>query len=496
MRLSLNTTRFALCAALLAGSAALSARAQQAAAPAELKVADRLRKAEELLKAGLTNDAWAAYERAVDAAPRSAAERRAARFAYAQALTSAGRHDAAAAQYRAAIDEGGGRDAIAHFNLGNAHARAGANEQAAAAYRTAIAQRYGRYSRARNNLGLVLARLGRLDEAREEYERAVAEEGGHYADAHYNLALLHWRRGEDKEAEKHLVKARRGNPNHEDAAILLAQITSGNKPEDVNPAETVVTVTPAATSDQRAEKPAEAVDKPVAVDESVDKAVDKPAREAAKLHAPLTGRAAAAPAERALSLPQPLPPAPKTAPPQPPSVVSNPTQPGASVSVSPAAFRQLQQAREARRGGNLEQAATLYRSALQSAGRDVAPIQWEYAEVLMRLDRPGEAAELYRRVIMQAGARYPSAYYNLGRAMMGEGKHAGAVVMLRQALTRLGEQSYIYLALSEALERSENINGALEALNKYAALREKERDDADEKEWYERKLASLREKLR
>jgi tetratricopeptide (TPR) repeat protein len=495
MRSSLNTTRLALLAASLVCSAPSFVRAQQAEAPAELKTADRLRKAEELLKAGLTNDAWAAYGRAIEDAPKRSAERRAARFAYAQALTNAGRHDAAAAQYQAAIDEGGGRDAIAHFNLGNAHARAGANERAAAAYRTAIAQRYGRYSRARNNLGLVLARLGRFDEAREEYERAIAEEGGHYADAHYNLALLHWRQGDDNEAEKHLVKARRANPNHEDAAILLAQITSGSRPEDANPAETVVSATPTTTSGQPAEKAAEAVDRPV--DKLVDKAVNKPAHGAVKAHAPPPGRAViAAPAERALSLPQPLPPAPKTAPPQPPSVVSNPTAPGASVSVSPAAFRQLQQAREARRGGNLEQAATLYRSALQSAGRDVAPIQWEYAEVLMRLDRPAEAAELYRRIITHAGARYPSAYYNLGRAMMGEGKYAGAVVMLKQALARLGEQSYIYLALSEALERSENINGALEALNKYAALREKERNDADEKEWYERKLASLREKLR
>jgi tetratricopeptide (TPR) repeat protein len=442
--------------------------------------ADRLRQAEELMKAARPDEAFAAYEEAIETAAGRPAERRAARFAYAQALTLTGRHDAAAAEYQAAIDEGGGRDAIAYFNLGNARARAGRHEQAAAAYRRAVEQRYGRYSRARNNLGLVLARLGRLDEARDEYLKAIAEESGHYADAHYNLALLYWRQGDAKSAEKHLTRARRDNPNHEDAAILLAEITAGSRPEAANQAETVVSAPPDAATN--ADQPA-----PAGKPSERDLAIIRNAATAA----------AAVPASVARPTKQsPLPPAPKTAPPQPPSVVSNPTSAGISVSVPPAAFRSLQQAREARREGNLDRAATLYRAALQSAGRDVAPMQWELAEVLMRLDRPSEAAELYRRVITVAGDRYPSAYYNLGRAMMGEGKHAGAVVMLKQALTRLGQQSYIYLALSEALERSENINGALEALSRYAALREKERADAEEKEWYERKLASLRERLR
>lgn len=470
---------FALGAAFFPCFASPAVAQQSPSAPSDLKPSDHLRKAEELMKTGQTEEACGEYQQAIDGAPKRSSEHRAARFAFAGALSKLGRHSEAAAQYQAAIDEGGGRDAVAYFNLGNAYARAGANERAVAAYRQAIEQRYGRYSRARNNLGLVLARLGRLDEAREEYQQAIAEESGHYADAHYNLALLYWRQGDDKSAERHLAQARRDNPNHEDAAILLAQLTAGGRPEDANQAETVVSA-PADTTINNAERPV-----PQGKPSERDLAAIRRAATAASTVPPLVAKATANSS---------LPPAPKIAPPQPPSVVSNPSSGGMSVSVSPAAYRLLLQAREARRGGNLEQATTLYRSALQSAGRDVAPLQWELAEVLMRLDRPSEAAELYRRIIATAGARYPSAYYNLGRAMMGEGKYAGAVVMLRQALARLGEQSYIYLALSEALERSENIAGAVEALNKYAALREKERADEDEREWYTRKLARLREK--
>lgn len=447
------------------------------------KSPDHLIKAEELMKSGQAEAAFGEYQKAIDAAQKSSPERRAARFAFAQALSKEGIHDEAAKQYQAVIEENKGRDAVAYFNLGNSYARIDENEKAIAAYRQAIEQRYGKYSRAHNNLGLVLARLGRLDEARDEYLQAIQQESGHYADAHYNLALLYWRQGDDKSAEKHLAQTRRENPNHEEASILLAQITSGARPEDANKIETVVSA-PANTIANAA---------PVVADKSIN-----PKQEESKAVAPITESTSreALNKKPALEsgLSQPLPPSPKTAPPQAPSVVSNPTASTVSVSVSPDSFRLLQQAREARRIGNLEKAANFYRSVLQAEKRDLPPIQWEFAEVLMRLDKPAEASELYRRIITYAGARYPSAYYNLGRAMMGEGKYAGAVVMLKQALTRLGEQSYIYLALSEALERSENINDAVEALNKYALLRTKERTDDEEKGWYERKLASLREK--
>jgi tetratricopeptide (TPR) repeat protein len=436
------------------------------------------------MKAGNVEEALGEYRRAIEDAPRRSADHRAARFAYAQALSKVGRDEDAAIQYQAAIEAGGGRDPIGYFNLGNTYARLRQNDKAVAAYKTAIEQRYGRYSRALNNLGLVLARLGRADEAREAYQQAIAQESGHYADASYNLALLYWREGDDKTAERYLAQTRRDNPNHEDAAILLAQITAESRPDDADQAETVVSAPPDTTANNAASK---------APDATATTPANRPPGTIARNATPEKS-SEAKPAPQPPAASQPIPPAPQTAPPQPPSVVNNPTSAGVSISVSPMAYRYLQQARTARRNGNLDRAAALYRTVLQSEGRDVAPVQWEMAEVLMRLDRAEEAAELYRRIITYAGARYPSAYYNLGRAMMSEGKYAGAVVMLKQALARLGEQSYIYLALSEALERSENISGAVEALNKYAALREKERTDEDEKEWYARKLTSLREK--
>jgi len=465
---------------------ALAVPAQSVQSSSGQKSSEYLRKAEELVKSSRAEEAFSEYQKAIDLAREDSSERRAARFAFAQALSKEGIHEEAAKQYQAVIEENKGRDPVAYFNLGNAYARIDENEKAIAAYQQAIEQRYGKYSRAHNNLGLVLSRLGRLDEARDHYLQAIQQEAGHYADAHYNLALLYWRQGDNKNAEKHLAQTRRENPNHEDASILLAQITSGAKPEEANRIETVV----AAPTNKIAEA------KPKVAEKNITQRATK---EEPKVVSPVTQSAShetlnKRPAlESGLS--QPLPPAPKTAPPQAPNVVSNTTTASSvSVSVSPDSFRLLQQAREARRTGNLEKAASFYRSVLNAEKRDLPPIQWEMAEVLMRLDKPSEAAELYRRIIINAGTRYPSAYYNLGRAMMGEGKYAGAVVMLKQALTRLGEQSYIYLALSEALERSNNINDAVEALNKYALLRTRERTDDEEKSWYERKLASLREK--
>jgi len=395
------------------------------------KVSDRLRAAEELLNESHTEEALAEFQRAVEIAAGRPSELRAARFAYAQALSKLGRETEVAAQYQAAIRESGGRDPIAYFNLGNAYARAGQNQSAADAYRRAVEQRYGNYARAHNNLGLVLVRLGRYDEARAAYLRAIDEERGYYADAHYNLAQLYLYTGERKQAGEHLAVTLRIDPSHEDAAILLTQLTENRDPYRNDVESIVATLAPRANTRRVAPAPS----------------------------SPEAGSAAA------------------------------PT-----VAVSPAAFRLLQQARAARDHGEFERAATLYHSSLRTEGTPVIPIEWELAAVWMRLGNLREASEAYRRIIAKAGDRYPMAYYNLGRVMMQEGKYAGAAVMLRQALTRVGEQPYIYLALSESLERTGDLDGAIEALLKFGEMRPKVSEEKEEPDWYQRKLAGLREK--
>ncbi len=388
------------------------------------KVSERLRVAEALLAEERVEEALAEYQRAVELASPRSSELRVARFAYAQALSRLNREIEAAEQYQAAIRDNGGRDPIAYFNLGNAYARAGRNEQAVEAYRRAIEQRYGNYARAHNNLGLVLVRLGRYDEARAAYLRALALEGGYYADAHYNLSRLYLLLGESKRAREQLALALRMEPQHEDAAILWAELAEKHDPYR-SEAETVV-------------------------DASGEVSATRPA--------PATER-----------------------------------ETGHTVAVRPTTFRLLQQARAARDRGELGRAAELYQASLRAEGQSVTPIEWELAAVWSRLDRLQEASAAYRRIIAKAGDRYPMAYYNLGRLMMREEKYAGAAVLLRQALIRVGEYPYIYLALSEALERSGDVDGAIQALLKYGETRPKGEDEIEEEDWYRRKLASLRQ---
>ncbi|HZS05736.1 MAG TPA: tetratricopeptide repeat protein [Blastocatellia bacterium] len=361
--------------------------------------------------------ALAELRRAVETAAGQPAKLRVARFAYAQALSQAGRDDEAAAQYETIIRENNGRDPIAYYNLGNAWARAGQNQKAAEAYARAVEQRAGHYARAHNNLGIVLARLGRVDEAREAYLKAIAEEKGSFADAHHNVALLYWQQGDLKRAEDEVTAALRINPRHEEARLLSEQLKFNHNSES-NESEIIVAA----------------------------------------------------------------------------GVKANPANSKPVVTVSADTFKLLQQARTVRDRGDLVRAATVYQSAIQGEGNAVPAIEWELADIWMRLDKSREAEEAYRRVIAQAGDRYPMAYYNAGRAMMKQQKYGAAVVMLRQALARVGEAPYIYLALSESLERLDEFEGAIQALEKYNQVRPAKGEDREERDWYASRLASLNKK--
>ncbi|HWQ32877.1 MAG TPA: tetratricopeptide repeat protein [Blastocatellia bacterium] len=362
----------------------------------------------------------AELRRAVEAAAGQTAKLRAARFAYAQALSQAGRDEEAAAQYREVIRENGGRDPIACYNLGNVYARARRNEQAAEAYTEAIRQRFGHYSRAQNNLGLMLVRLGRFAEAREAFQKAIAEERGGFADAHYNLAQLYAQQEDLKAARAETAAALRLDPQHEDARLLAEQLRF-DLSTDRNESETVIAA---------GAKPAAA--SPVRI-----------------------------------------------------------------VKVTPETFHLLAEARTARARSDYNRAVTLYQSALRTEGASVPAIEWELAAILMRLDQAREAEEAYRRLIAEAGDRYPMAYYYAGRAMMKQQKFGAAAVMLRQALARVGEAPYIYLALADSLEHLEDYEGAIQTLekyNQYRLARAVAGEEITEDDWYKGKMASLNEK--
>ncbi|MFN0124006.1 MAG: tetratricopeptide repeat protein [Blastocatellia bacterium] len=399
---------------LLVVSGAAPCLAQQSAAETKDQVEAGASRAREVSRPAPDNPALSELRQAVEKAAGQPAKLRAARFAFAEALTKLGRDEEAAAEYDVIVTEAGGREPLALYNLGNCMARTGQNEKAGEAYRRAIEQRFGRYPRAQNNLGLVLLRLGKLDEAREVLQKAVSIEKGNFPDARFNLAQLYWQQGNMKLAEEEISAVLRMDPANEDARALAEKIRAG---------ETATTG---------------------------------------------TGEIIVAAGAKDIA-------------------------PGGirTVTVKKNTFRKLQQARAARDKADLGMAVTLYQEAMKEEGSSVPAIQAELADVWMRLHKYTEAEEAWREVIAQAGERYPMAYYQAGRTMMRQDKYAAAVVLLRQAVTRAGDKIDIATALVESLEKMDDLDGAVQALEKHHQSHG-ESADSQHSQWCETKMRELK----
>lgn len=121
-------------------------------------------------------------------------------------------------------------DPVGFYNIGNALARLGDTPTAIDAYRKAIEQRHGNYSRALNNLGVLLIRQERWDEALEALSSALRQENFRYGEASYNLGRVYAAQGNAKRAISEWTRALLSQPDHLDAALLLARAlaTSGD----------------------------------------------------------------------------------------------------------------------------------------------------------------------------------------------------------------------------------------------------------------------------
>lgn len=111
--------------------------------------------------------------------------RRASDLRHAVSLEESGRHDEAAAAYRALLSERPD-SALLWTNLGNSERGRGRSEQAEAAYRRAL-ELDPEHRDALNNLAWLLLEAGRLEEAERLARRAVAAAG---PDPHYALDTL------------------------------------------------------------------------------------------------------------------------------------------------------------------------------------------------------------------------------------------------------------------------------------------------------------------
>ena len=326
------------------------------------------------------------------------------------------------------------------FNTGNALARLGDASAAEDAYRKAILQRRGNYSRALNNLGVILIRQGHWDEAQETLTAALVQENYAYPEASYTLGRLHLLRGEADLAIREWLRTLRLDPAHAEAAAALAR---------------------AYAEDGDSERGIAVLDNFVARSTHTGAGVPREISEARReLLAPAVN--ATAEDRESVNL--------KTAD----ARDVRPAQPGAKFpahKVDPATYELLRAARAARERGSVEEAVKHYRGVLaRTPGNYFPPANLELATALMNLKRDEDAVAVLLPLTQKDAARYPVAFYHLGRLYERQGQLALATDSFQRAAELYGDANpQVLIDVSRLRERAGDHAGALVAMNDYAA---------------------------
>lgn len=368
----------------------------------------------------------------------------------AEDLLNQSRAEEAVATFRAALDLAANRPTElrnARFAFARALSRINRYEEAIEQYQLLLRDSNDRDPIVYFNLGNLQTRLGQNEKAVESYRKAIEQRYGRYARAWNNLGIVLVRLGRYDEAREAYLKAiaeERGV--FADARYNLAQLYW--QQGDVKNAEAEISSALRLSPDNEdIKKLAEQIRYGGATGNSTA--------------AVIVARSAVKSKDDA----------------------NNPRL----VVVSDEIFKFLQQARSARDRGEYAQSLTLYQSAMKS-DKPVMAIEYEMAEVLLRAEKAVEAEAAFRHVIAEAGDRFPMAYLQAGNAMLKQQKFGAAVVMLRQALARVGDKPEIYIALSEALTKTDDIDGAVAILEKLSRL---ESASTENKAWSQRRIAEL-----
>jgi tetratricopeptide (TPR) repeat protein len=145
---------------------------------------------------------------------------------------------------------------------------------------------------------------------------------------------------------------------------------------------------------------------------------------------------------------------------------------------------------EDRRG---EEAVALYRRAIEKNGGYFAPANLELGFTLAGLQRTDEAVAALLVVISREPARYPIAFYHLGRYYEHLGRLEQADAAFARAVELLGDESPQFFAdLSRVREREGKYVEALDAAQQY--VRAMERAGAAPT-WARERVTSLQKKL-
>jgi tetratricopeptide (TPR) repeat protein len=392
-------------------------------------------------------------------------------------------------------------DPIGFYNLGNALARLGDTDTAIEAYRKAIKQRHGNYTRALNNLGVVLLRQGRWDEAQEALLSALRLENFRYGEASYNLGRLYSMRGEADLAIREWTRALAVEPDHADAAVALARALAedGNPERGLAVLDTFIarrgpsnelsdarreilfgnSVSEAAKSDGGSTAKVAGVNAPVTRSSSAAIVVTRDSVN--DLAAANTGSGAGSSSSRR-----------KTG-----NVKSGSGKRDAEslrpLKVSNETYDLLQRARVAREDGRVDEAVKFYRRALSLNGGFLPPANLELSFVLSTMKRYDEAAATLTALTSREGARYPIAYYHLGRQYEALGQLSRAAEAYEEAAAAFGDSNPQFLLdVSRAREKEGNTAAALVAMEAYVRISQ---NAGRVPEWSTERLTQLRRKI-
>ena len=324
------------------------------------------------------------------------------------------------------------------YNAGNALARLGDYDEAIKAYRKAIEQRKGGYSRALNNLGVVLLREGRWDEAHDALLSALKLESFHYAEASYNLGRLYSARGETDLAIREWRRALTINPEHSAAAQALSRAGS----------EAGIVVRP----------------EPSAKGSAPQKNTPSLPENSAK-NSVVSGSSGNSSVPRSSAAAKVL-------------------------TVDAESYDFLEQARNLRERGKLQDAVENYRRVILRSHGYFPPANLELSYVLMNLKRNDEALENLLLVANRDGALFPISYYFLARLyeLKGDLRLAEESFATAAAAYKTTNKSFL-LDLSRVRERRGDFKGALAAMEEYVAAMEQQ---GMKPGWADEKLSVLR----
>jgi tetratricopeptide (TPR) repeat protein len=122
------------------------------------------------------------------------------------------------------------------------------------------------------------------------------------------------------------------------------------------------------------------------------------------------------------------------------------------------------------------------------------PANLELSFVLSDLQRHEEAAETLANVAKREGARYPIAYYHLGRQYEKLGRLSLAAEAFEKAVASYGEDNPQFLLdLSRVREKEGNAEAALTAMESYVRISQGQGRTLD---WAAERLNQLREKAK